>query len=211
MSKQAPNKLIASAFLCLGMIIVSVQASFADTIHLKNGRTIQTTQARVKGDKLVFEQYGNEVEIPMALVDKVVKDEAGGKVTAPPPAPTPPPAVTATPAPGSEPGAAPQPEAKGQSAKRQGGPPPEQTREYWQDRVRAIYQEQDQLDEQLVQLRHEERAFLFSKRSTGPTRRKIEVVQARQKELEQKLVEIRKEARRQGIPPGWLRVPHQRR
>lgn len=84
--------------------------------------------------------------------------------------------------------------------------PPEQTREYWQERVSANVAERQEVEEDLERLRREERAFLFSQRSTAETRREIEQAQQRLQELEQEMQQIREDARRQGVPPGWLRV-----
>jgi hypothetical protein len=80
-------------------------------------------------------------------------------------------------------------------------------REYWEEKLSAIDAEREQLNTRLDELRREERAFLFSRRSTADTRRRIEETNARLEELDQEEADVRAEARRLGIPPGWLRVP----
>lgn len=203
------------AILCSLLAILALTGSaVADTIYLKNGRTIHTERARVEGDWVVFEQFGSEVRIPVSIVDRVEQDERGG----PEPTPTSPP--EAMPEPGEEEAEAGdaeadegeaetdegQAEADGEDGEAEEEPAPEETRAYWQDRVRAILEERAELEERLQELRREERAFLFSHRSTAETRRQIEDVQERQRELDAEMEELRREARRQGVPPGWLRV-----
>ena len=63
-----------------------------------------------------------------------------------------------------------------------------------------------EVDLQIEDLRRTERAFLFSKRSTAETRQKIEAAQLRLTELDQEMTDLRAEARRLNIPPGWLRL-----
>ena len=166
----------------------------ADTIYLKNGRTIQTSQVRVEGDRVFFIQYGGEVAMPMALVDRIVEDAN----IEPEAAPAPPPA------PARNPGANPAEPADPEGAD---APVDTNTRAYWQGRVRTIEAEKSQVELQIEDLRREERAFLFSKRSTAQTRQKIDDAQERLAELEQEMTDLRAEARREGIPVGWLRLP----
>ena len=167
----------------------------ADTIYLKNGRSIQTSQVRVEGDRVFFIQYGGEVAISMALVERIVEDAN----VEPEALPSPPPVQN--PAAGSANSADP--------AGPEGADAPVDTNTaaYWQDRVRTIEAEKNQVLLQIEDLRREERAFLFSKRSTAPTRQKIEDAQERQRELDQEMAELRAEARREGVPVGWLRLP----
>ena len=184
---------VAASLVALAAAAVAA----ADTIYLKNGRVIRTKSAVIDGDRVLFTQYGHPVAIPLAQVERVVEDEYED------PAPLP-----ARPAPepaGQTPPAAGVPAAASATAADQ-PVDPEETREYWQNRVRAIYAGQEALEIQMRELRREERAFLFSHRSTAPTRRKIEDVQARLDELEQAMPNLRREARRKGIPAGWLRV-----
>ena len=196
MSRRSPNTLLILGFVALGSLVAAV--ADADIIHLKNGRTLRATHTEVQGDKLVFVQNGTRAEIPMALVERIEEE-------------------TPLPAPleGEEAPARPVVEQEGEAAAEEAAAgeaeegvetPPEQTREYWQSAVLAIEQEKLQLQETLVELRREERAFLFSHRSTASTREKIDAVNTRMKALDESMQELRREARRLQIPPGWLRV-----
>jgi hypothetical protein len=197
MSQRAPNRLLILGFAAL-VLVVAAPAG-ADLIHLKNGRTIRATQTEVQGDKLVFSQNGTRAEIPMALVDRIEEQavlpaagaaeeaSAEGASEAEPPE-----AVTDTTG-----------ETEGEGEVEI---PAEQTREYWENAMLAIEREKQELQESLVELRREERAFLFSHRSTAATRAKIDAVNERLKELDTEKDTLRREARRLQIPPGWLRV-----
>ena len=212
MGGQRPNLRVVAAVLVAGVLVLGQQTAFADTIYLKNGRVIRTPRAEVRGNQLVFLLYGGEVRIPMALVERVVEDDEvdEGAVVEPPPRRRASPTKERDRA-----GAAASDKAGGGEPQGEGGKgeaeeiPAEQTPEYWQERVRTILQEKADLEAQLPELRREERAFLFSHRSTSETRRQIEAVQQRLRELEQELVELRQQARRLGVPPGWLRVREQ--
>lgn len=193
-------------------ILMVAQGAAADTIHLKNGRTIHTSQTRVEGERLFFIQYGGEVSIPLTLVERVVEDGRVGPDASPTPSP----------------GAAAQEDAAGaeedveategeervteeeaaaeqDAAAEEDEVPERQTREYWQERRRQITERIDVLEDQLDELRREERAFLFSHRSTAHVRRQIEQVEAELQEEQERLGALREEARRAGVPPGWVR------
>lgn len=202
MSRRSPNRLLILGFVALGTLVTAT--ADADIVHLKNGRTLRATHTEVQGDKLVFIQNGMRAEIPMALVDRIEEDAAL------PPAPLEGEAVAPEPTVGEGREAAAAEQAAAESAEEEGaeaaGVPPEQTREFWQAAVLAIEQERRELEASLVELRREERAFLFSHRSTAPTRERIEAVNERMRELDVAMDELRREARRLQIPPGWLRV-----
>ncbi len=40
----------------------------ADTIYMKNGRSIRSSQVRIEGDRVIFFQYGGEVSLPLSMV-----------------------------------------------------------------------------------------------------------------------------------------------
>jgi len=85
----------------LGMLL-SAGVSFADTIHLKDGRSLEVEGWRYQGDQVVFEIAGGSVTIPRSLVERI---EAS-----PPPAARAAASASANPAPASPdalPGAAP--------------------------------------------------------------------------------------------------------
>lgn len=185
------------------VLSIAVQGAFADTIHLKNGRTIRTETARVDGDEVVFQQFGSEVRIPAALVARIVKDDQTEVFVVPPPGDS----VPRSDAPETA-----ESKKTPSDARRRGErdeaqePSSKDSRGYWQDRVLAVYAEQAQLQTNIEEWRRDQRGSLFSHRSTEATRLKIDAALERIKELDQKFSAMRREARREGIPPGWLRV-----
>ena len=188
-------------FVVTAAALAIAGAAVADTIYLKNGRVIRSSSVRVEGDRVIFIQYGGEIAIPMALVDRIEEDATSGPAATPPrPAQS-----EASDAEAGEAGAAEGADA-GADADAE-GTPEIRTQDYWQGRIRANIDEAEQVQLQLEDLRRQERAFLFSHRSTAETRRQIETAQQRLAELEQEMADIRNEARQAGVPAGWLRVP----
>ncbi len=114
---------IALTLLALAFVFGLAASASAVTIYLKNGRAIRTSSVRIDGDRVIFIQYAGEVSIPLALVDRIVEDAS----VEPEGAPVVAPAMTADSEGGLE-GPEPEPEEV----------PPEQTRAYWQERLRAI-------------------------------------------------------------------------
>ncbi len=189
--------------LAVGMLagVAAASTLAADSIYLKNGRVIRTSAAEIVGDRVLFTQFGHPVAIPMSQIDRIVEDDYEDRLATPPsPRPArvaPPPSATAASPGAGAPGAP-------------GAPPvddPEQTKEYWQDRVRAIHVGAEMLALQMQEVRRTEQAFLFSHRSTAEIRRRKEDLQARIDANDNALPALRTEARRQGIRPGWLRLP----
>lgn len=193
MAKLQVRQRLAVTFLAVALVTAFASTAAADTIYLKNGRTIYSESVRVEGDLVFFIQFGGEVSLPMALVEKIVEDENTG------PEGTQAPPQTAEPDPDAE---TVEPEEE--------ETPAEETREYWQDRVRAIADEREQVELQIEDLKRAERAFLFSHRSTADTRRQIEDAEVRLTELDTELSDLQTEARRLGIPAGWLRLDPRR-
>ena len=187
---QTTRRLVRSV-LAATIALALANVAMADTIYMKNGRTIHSAHVRVEGDRVFFLQYGGEVSIPLSLVDRIVADANVEPEGAPPPPPAPP-----TDDPQADP--APDPEAE--------EIPPEQTRDYWQDAVRTIVAERAEVDLEIEDLRRAERAFLFSHRSTAETRAQIDAAEVRLTELDQEMRDLQAEARRLQIPPGWLRL-----
>ena len=188
---------VRSGLLVAALLTLVGQAGVAaaDSIYLKNGRVIRTPRTEVVGDKLVFLQYGAEITIPMDLVDRIEPDDEIEEAPSPPRPPASGGGDSADDAGDSE-----------ESESGEGAEiPAEETRDYWRERVESIAGERTDLQAQIVNLRREERAFLFSHRSTGDTRIKIEAAQRRLTELDAEMRELRRDARRRGIPPGWLR------
>lgn len=202
------------ASLAVAGVLVVAGTVAADTIYLKSGRIIRTADARIEDDKVIFDQYGFEQSIPLSVVDRVEEDD----YTGPEPLPAPPPEET-------PPGAQAEGGAEGEAGDAAGPLPaetpeidtvevppfeeevlPEETRQYWQEQMLALEAEERVLEEQLEWLRRVERAFLFSHRSTADVKRRIESVTEGMAEVEQARRDLREQARRMGIPPGWLRV-----
>jgi hypothetical protein len=185
-------------FVVAALALAVATAAVADTIYLKNGRTISSSQVRVEGDRVYFIQYGGQVALPMSLVDRIVED------TTVEPSSTPAPPPTTGESEAVESGAADTAEG---TAEGEEEVPEEETRAFWQEQVLAIEAERQQVRLQIEDLRRTERAFLFSHRSTAETRQAIEDAQTRLAELDQEMADLQTEARRAGIPPGWLRLP----
>lgn len=200
MLKPHPTQRFVLTFVVAALSLSVATAALADTIYLKNGRQIRSSHVRIEGDKVYFIQYGGEVALPMSLVDRIEEDAN----VEPPPSPP-----RATPVEGTAPAeGAPAAGGGAEGAEgAEGETPIEQTQEYWQDRVRAIEAEKEQVRLNIEDLRRTERAFLFSHRSTAETRQQIEAAEARLVELDQEMVELQAEARRAGVPAGWLRLP----
>jgi hypothetical protein len=180
----------------------------ADSIYMKTGTVIRTAKATIDGEAVIFQQYGSQVVIPLTLVERVVPDDHTGPV-----------AITRNvrgrsseagessdvSASGAE-SATGQRESADATSPTRATVPPEETKEYWQERVRALHYQGELLEARLKELRRIERAFLFSHRSTADSRRQIEEVQRAIEDNEQAKRDLRREARREGVPPGWLRV-----
>jgi len=190
---QSPG---SSTLLRFGLVLTLALAvsgvATADTIHLKNGRVIHTPSAKQVGDKVQFIQFGETVSIPASVVLRIERDERGEEAPLPAPA-----APSGAPAERQEAGDEEEAEEL----------PPESNPAYWRDRILAIRSEKAEIELSIVALRREERAFMFNgNMSTTEIRLKIEAAQARDKELDQEMVDLQREARRLGVPPGWLRV-----
>ena len=199
-----PLRLTLVALILFGLC----GAVAADSIYMKTGTVIRTAKATIEGDAVVFEQFGSRVAIPLSLVERVVPDDHTGPV-----------AIASSDrardsgsgqaaSAGADTGA-------GSGAARAGTAtasaanqpvPPEKTKEYWQNRVRALYRQGEQLEARLKEARRVERAFLFSRRSTADSRRQVEDIQNAIEANEQAKRDLQREARRKNVPPGWLRV-----
>lgn len=209
--------------LC-GLVAVCVlfgPVAAADSIYLKNGRVIHCKWTREEGEYLVFGQYGGEVKIPRDAVERVEEDSE----TEPAPAPTLSreeyraelvrryaEAGLSSPVPGPPEGA----ESAGSGAASEEAPgrrrPGEwrnlspDTREYWQLRVAAIEDQKARVGAEIDRL--PEYNHLEEKILDG---RILWVVQEKERlealllDLQADLITVREDARKSGIPPGWLR------
>ena len=210
------KKLCGLATVC----VLFGSVASADSIYLKNGRVIRCEWTREEGEYLVFGQYGGEVKIPLHAVERVEEDSETG----PAPAPTLSQeeyraelvrryaeAGLSSPAPGP-------PEGAGSAAPRAATdhrkPGAENwrnlspdTREYWQLRVAEIDKQKARIEaeiDRLPEYNHVEEKILDG--------RILWVVQEREQlealllDLQADLMTVREDARRAGIPPGWLRL-----
>ncbi len=178
--------------LAATIALAVANVAMADTIYMKNGRLIHSSHVRVEGDRVIFLQYGGEVSIPMSLVDRIVKD---AEVEPEGAAPLLPAADLSPVDPAADPADPEAPET-----------PPKETRDYWQDAVARIVADREEVGLEIGSLRRTERAFLFSQRSTADTRAQIVAAEVRLTELDQEMTDLQTEARRLGIPSGWLRL-----
>lgn len=190
---QSPCSLTLLRFCALLSLLWGLSGvAVADTIYLKNGRVIHTASAKQVGDKIEFEQFGQTVSIPASVVLRIERDGREESPALP---------VVSPPAGGGV-----EPTDEGDVAEDE-ELPPESNPEYWSNRIQAIRDEQAEIKESIVALRREERAFMFNgNMSTTEILRKISAAQARDGELDQEIIDMRREARRLGVPPGWLRV-----
>ena len=207
----------------------------ADSIYLKNGRVIHCDWTRVEGEYLVFGQYGGEVKIPLHAVERVEDDSETEPAPAPTPSQEEyraelvkryAEAGLSSPVrdqPGEGARAAGGAESAGGGASREGtaqqatavGSRPGEwrnlspdTREYWQLRMaeaeEKIVRVEAEID-RLPEYNHLEERILDG--------RILWVVQEKERlaawvsDLRADLMTIREDARKAGIPPGWLRMP----
>ncbi len=178
---------------------VAATSAAADTVYLKNGRVMHSSMVRVEGDRVYMRLYGGEVAFPMSMVERIEKDDM---VELPPtadpvPAPDPDDPSTLDSAPGQADPADPSQGDPAQAGADPGAdPPPEQTREYWQNRLRPLNDELDSIDGALARLRGSNAAAVQPE---------INTIEARRERVVAQIDAIMEAARRLGVPPGWLR------
>ncbi len=176
----------------------------ADTIYMKNGRTITSSFVRVEGDRVYVGLLGGEVGFPLALVDHIVQDEAVEQaptvvpVAEPASDPNDPP-DQGDPAQG-DPDASSDPAGQGDPAAGADPgdpePAPEETREYWQNRLAPLNENLARVDGELQSLRS---------RTGADVEAQIRRMEAARGGVQAQVDTILQEARRLGVPPGWLR------
>ena len=179
----------------LGAMLLAGPAAVADTVYLKNGRLLRTPEATVEGERVLLRLYGGQLVLPLSVVDRVVDDDA----VEPPPAAAPS-AEEADPqteeAADPEAAAAADPADPAEEVAPPAEPPADQTREYWQNRVVPLNAELGRLEQELDRLRT----------LTGAAVQvRIDRLEATRRQLQEQLEAIGREARRLGIPAGWLR------
>lgn len=206
--------------LALALLAGGATAAAADTIYLTNGRVIHSATVRVEGDRVEFRQYGGWVVIPRSIVDRVEENERGSPMAVRPGAAT----TGGEPAAGSEgeEGAASgqeaqtseegqegQPSEEGQEAQAseegqegQGeedeAPPPEETRAYWRNRLQPLFRQMDRIEAELARYR--------PLAATSPdAAARVEELENQLGRVESQVESIQTEARRLGVPAGWVR------
>jgi len=198
--------------VALALLAGGAMGAGADTIHLKNGRVIHSATVRVEGDRVEFRQYGGWVVIPRSIVDRIEENERGSPVADRP--------GTATTG-GEGPAGAGEQAAEGEEGAGQEGqerqegqeaeegqageegqqddePPPEETRAYWRNRLEPWFQQMDRLEAELERYR--------PLAATSPdAAARVEDLEEQLGRVESRVESIQTEARRQGVPPGWVR------
>lgn len=196
------------AFIVCGVATVAN----ADTVHMKNGRLIQSSSVRVEGDRVFVRLFQGEVAFPLDEVEKIVEDaeversaaRQAQAVSQPPPEGVPTAGATQDPIP--EAGEGPAEEAGGDPpaadptvADPEEEPPepaPEETREYWQNRIRPLREQLAQMDQRLQNLRSRNGADVLAQ---------IGRIETQRAPVQSQIESITREARRLNVPSGWLR------
>ncbi len=178
------------------LVVLFAAPVTADTIYLKSGRMLHTDEARVEGDRVIFTQFGAAAALSMELVDRVEDNDEIG------PVPSPPMPVRPVPSAGEDVAADTETVAE--------TPLAEDTREYWFGKRMAIRDERAELRDLLAGpldggLRRMRRAMTFGHYNLTGINERIQRVEDRLEELDEEERRLRREARRRGIPPGWLR------
>ncbi|MGH9788579.1 MAG: hypothetical protein ACRD4U_07760 [Candidatus Acidiferrales bacterium] len=89
--------------------------------------------------------------------------------------------------------------------------PKEQTSEYWQERLKPLREEMAKVDQELQGLRSNQNraasnAISITTNAPGvDVRDTIARLEQRRADLQRQIEDIQSEARRMGIPPGWVR------
>ncbi len=72
------SRVISLLFLTLLVCLLGGAAASAQTIHLKNGRTIRADNVREENGRVIYEQGDNSFSIPRSIVDKIDNAEVPG-------------------------------------------------------------------------------------------------------------------------------------
>ena len=186
------------------LLSLVVAPAGADTIYMKNGRVITSSFVRVEGDRVYVRLLGGEVGFLLSLVDRIVEDDAVERPSTVVPVPEPAsdpndPPDQGDPAQG-DPDASSDPAGQGDPAAGADPgdpePAPEETREYWQNRLAPLNEDLARMDGELQSLRS---------RTGADVEEQIRRLEAARGGVQAQVDTILREARRLGIPPGWLR------
>lgn len=189
----------------------------AYTIVLKDGRRVEA-QARyvVEGGQATFtDSAGNSRTLPLAEIDVAATKRANrpkvwsnddieqltGSAVSSVGTLAPPPAEEGAAAAEGEPG----------TEESEPLPPKEETREYWQERLQKVRDELAQVNQQLQQLRSNQGQAASNSVDIMGGNPGVQVedtvrqLESRRAQLQQQISDIQEEARRLGVPPGWVR------
>jgi hypothetical protein len=221
---------LSGAICVLVLCLIAAPDADADSIHLKNGGVIHSEWTRVEGEYVIFSHYGGQARIPLAAVDRIESDSEAE----PAPVPTPSQAeyraelvrryseaglsspVRGTAASGGEDGGA----GAADTSKNEpaGGMTGDwrslspASREYWQLRVEEIHERITRIEmeiDRLPKYNYLEEGILDG-RILWVIQEK-ERFEERARELQDDLRTVKEEARKAGIPPGWLRLSREAR
>ena len=191
---------LALAFIVCGWTVNVM----ADTVYLKNGRTIRSSSVRVEGDRIYVRLFQGEVAFPLDQVERIVENEAVERATVLPspqePAPVEDAASEPTPTEDAESSSADEQSEAGEppveEPEEEPETPPEETREYWQDRLRPLRDQLTRMDRELRSLRL---------RNGADVEAQIARLETRRAGVQEQVDAIVREGRRMGVPSGWLR------
>lgn len=102
-------------------------------------------------------------------------------------------------------------EAEAAGAEAVPGPPKEQTREYWQERLQPLRDELNRLEQQIQQLRRGQGQAASNAINVTASNPGVQVedtirqLERRRTQVQQQIADIQAEARRAGVPPGYTR------
>ncbi len=219
------RKRIATTAIVLAVVLPGTASAVdADTVHMKNGRMIHTSSARVDGDRVVLLLFEGEVAIPLDEVERIVENdevERSSRAVEPDALPTAEggsdnrdaasgpggdgnPGIeqidAATGAPteaGDDPDTASSVDpTEGDAPEDEPEPDPRQTPAYWRERLAPLQDELARIDTRLRDLRS---------RNGADVQAQIGRVETRRTQVLSELDNIRREARRLRVPSGWLR------
>ncbi len=120
-------------------------------------------------------------------------------------------AASESPSPATEEAAPASSEAAAAPAEEAPQKPKEQTPEYWQERMKPLREEMARVDQQLQQLRsgqNQAASNAINVNTDAPgvdVRDTIQRLEQRRADLQRQFEDLQTEARRAGVPPGWVR------
>jgi len=209
----------ALTVVLVGAFALGAADAHADTVYMKNGRIITSESVRVEGDRVIIQLLDGQVAIPLSLVDHIVEDDAvegprslvpiadalvnpndpddpanqGDASTGDPSQDDP---TVSDPSEG-DPGPPADPVVVPDPAPAQPAPAPEETREYWQNRVQPLKDQIAGFEREINRL--------GSGGTSADVLLQIQRLEINRDRVQDRLDAVRLDARRSGIPAGWAR------